>query len=116
MLNRTSNPKYKAFDLRITDREFNVFMDLFEVFMSTCEANNITYLLLGGTLLGWRCSVPVPLSSVLKVAPVLKSNITLIWQSIIISYATIARLTNLETLDASYSDDNVTFIVHFDVK
>jgi len=52
MLNRTSNPKYKAFDRRITDREFNVFMDLFEVFMSTCEANNITYLLLGGTLLG----------------------------------------------------------------
>jgi len=52
LLNRTSNLKYKAFDRRITDREFNLFMDLFEVFISTCEANNITYLLLGGTLLG----------------------------------------------------------------
>jgi len=52
MLNRTSNPKYKAFDRRITDRDFNVFMDLFEVFISTCEANNITYLLLCGSLIG----------------------------------------------------------------
>ena len=55
MLNRTSNPKYKAFDRRITDREFNVFMDLFEVFMSTCEAKN--FISLVGENVGIACDI-----------------------------------------------------------
>ncbi|WAR16795.1 LICD-like protein [Mya arenaria] len=61
LLNRTNNPRYRAFAQMITDEEFNDLMSLFAVFITVCEENRLPYMLYGGSLLGaFRHSGMIP--------------------------------------------------------
>ena len=52
LLNKTRNPRYRAFEPIITDAEFAQLMELMGTFMRACEEHALFYILYGGTMIG----------------------------------------------------------------
>jgi len=61
LLNKTRNPRYRAFEPIITDAEFSQLMELMGTFVRACEEHSLFYILYSGTLVGsFRHSGMIP--------------------------------------------------------
>lgn len=52
LLRQTNKSRYKAFDQKITPSDYLELVEILDVFQKSCFANNITFMMYGGSLLG----------------------------------------------------------------